>query len=309
MSRMAVVSSMLVISVCVLAVAGHAQLVRLVGPEREMFVYDGDLETDSGGITVTRWGSGEAESVYETTYIGPQVLKVKSQGPYQGIVLHLSRSGDLGDFLASDAGYVDLRLQPAQTRREIEERQQAREERRAGAGGGRAARGGGAARGGRGGAGMRGGGGGAGMRGGREGGGMRGGGGGAGMRGGRGGGGMRGGGGGPGMRGGRGGGGMRGGGGGAGMRGGARRAGGGAAGAAAQQRARPGASESGEAPGAKVFVLKNVRVVLFSDQGMTIADSVPVDVMPKDKHGWTRVSIPLSQFKGIEGATSLRAVG
>ncbi|UCC69313.1 MAG: hypothetical protein JSV79_05205 [Armatimonadota bacterium] len=31
--------------------------------------------------------------------------------------------------------------------------------------------------------------------------------------------------------------------------------------------------------------------------------------MPKDKHGWTRVSIPLSQFKGIEGATSLRAVG
>ena len=101
---------------------GQAQIMRLVGPERQMLLYDGDIQADSGGITVTPWGSGEAESVYDATYVGPQVLKVTSQGPHQGIVLHLKRPADLSDFVSSRFGYLDLRVSPAQTRNQIAER-------------------------------------------------------------------------------------------------------------------------------------------------------------------------------------------
>ena len=79
----------------------QAQIMRLVGPERQTLLYDGDIEADSGGITVTPWGSGEAESVYEATYVGPEVLKVTSQGPHQGIVLHFNRPADLSEFVDS----------------------------------------------------------------------------------------------------------------------------------------------------------------------------------------------------------------
>ena len=319
MSRITAVS--LTLSLCLALVAGvaHAQLTRLVGPERQDVLYDGDLDVDSGGVHVTGWGSGKAESVYEATYVGPEVLKVTSQGPYQGVVLRFARPADVAEFLASGAGYIDLRVQPAQTRGEIQAREQAKEEARArvrttagrGGGGARAGGGGGGMRGG-GGGGM-GGGGGGGMRGGgggmRGGGGGMGGGGGGGMRGG--GGGMRGGGGGM-----RGGGGGMGGGGGGGMRGGggARGGAGGAGGARAPggtraaTRTRPSAAGTGPAE-EKVFLVKGLRVVIFTDQGPVVADSVPVGVMPKDKQGWTPVAIPLSQFRGVEGAKSVRAVG
>ena len=91
-----------------------AQLLGLVGPERETVIYDGDLKLDSGGIEVTPWGSGSYESVYDETYVGPEVLKVTSQGPYQGIVLRLNRPADLTEFTASGHGYLALRVLPAQ---------------------------------------------------------------------------------------------------------------------------------------------------------------------------------------------------
>ncbi len=251
----------------------QAQIMRLVGPERQTLLYDGDLEADSGGITVTPWGSGEAESVYEATYVGPEVLKVTSQGPHQGIVLHFKHPADLSDFVDSRFAYLDLRVSPAQTRGEIAQREQEREERRTrtGAAAGRAGgRGGGI--GGRGG-GMGGRGGGMGGRGG--GGGGRGGGG-----GGR-------------------GGGMGGRGGGMGTRGATRATPGTAAGRIA----------AGGSPEEKIFVLRNLRVVLFTDQGPMIADSVPVGVMPKDAQGWVPVTVPLSQMENIESASTVRAIG
>jgi len=186
---------------------------------------------------------------------------------------------------------------------------------------------GGGARGGMGGGGMMGGG----ARGGMGGGGMRGGGGmmGGGARGGMGGGGMRGGGGmmGGGARGGMGGGGMRGGGGmmgggarggmgGGGMRGGAARGGlmsGAATGRAPTGRAptRPGAPAApGAAPtGEKALTTKNLRLVLFTDEGVIVADPVAIGLQAKDKRGWLPVSVSLARFKGPEGAKQLRAVG
>jgi hypothetical protein len=283
----------------------EAQLARLVGPEQELFLYDGDLQLDSGGIAVSSWGSGTAESVYEASYVGPEVLKVSSQGPYQGIVLHFSRPPDLAEFLNSDAGYLDLRLLPAQAPWDTAQaRERARE--RLGRGGrtaGRTARGGGMRGGGMGGGrggGMRGGGMGGGRGGGMRGGGM-GGGRGGGMRGGGMGGGMRGGG----MRGGRGGG-MRGGGmgggRGGGMRGGRQTVGGGRAGMRPAAGA-PGADEE------KAFSMDNLRLVLFTDRGMGIADQVPVGVLSNDERGWTPVAVPLAQFQGVSEAANLRAIG
>ena len=116
MSRITAVSLILALCLALVAAVAHAQLTRLVGPERQELLYDGDLDLDSGGVDVTGWGSGKAESVYEATYVGPEVLKVTSQGPYQGVVLRIGRPANLTDFLASGAGYIDLRVQPAQTR-------------------------------------------------------------------------------------------------------------------------------------------------------------------------------------------------
>jgi hypothetical protein len=305
MARIAVVcAAVLVVSLALIAGLGNAQLTRLVGPDKEAILYDGDLELDSGGIDVVSWGSGAAEPVYDETYVGPQVLKVTSQGPYQGIVLQLGRPARLKDFLATGNAYVDVRVLPGQPSLEYRRLQEAtlRQQLRAATG----------VRGGRGGGGMRGGGGGrgGGMRGGGggRGGGMRGGGGGrgGGMRGGGGGrgGGMRGGGGGRGggMRGGGGGrgGGMRGGG----MRGGGMR-GGGRAGTTAG-RAPGGAAASTDE---KVFTARNLRLVLFTDEGMVEASAVPVVGASRDKRGWVPVRAALSEMAGAEGAAEVRAVG
>ncbi len=280
----------------------QAQIMRLVGPERQALLYDGDLEADSGGITVTPWGSGEAESVYEATYVGPEVLKVTSQGPHQGIVLHFKHPADLSDFVDSRFAYLDLRVTPAQTRSQIAEREREREERRTrtGTAAGRAGGGRGGAMGGRGG----GGGGRGGAMGGRGGGG----GGRGGAMGGRGGGG----GGRGGAMGGRGGA-MGGRGGGGGGRGGAMGGRGGGTAGRGGTRAAPGTAagriQAGGSLEEKIFVLRNLRVVLFTDQGPMIADSVPVGVMPKDAQGWVPVTVPLSQMENIESASTVRAVG
>jgi hypothetical protein len=301
------IGAVVITGLVVFAVAvGSAQLVQLAGPERKALIYDGDLEMDSGGIQVLSWGSGSAESVHERQYVGPEVLKVTSQGPHQGIVLHLAHPLDMGEFMADPDGYLDLRVLPAQTPRP---RGQLAQPGQPGAGpaGRRGARAGAGGRGG---------------RGGREGamGGMRGGMGGArgGMGGARGGtgegmgrgmgegmGGMRGGArgdmGGPGMGGERGAGGRRG------MRQGTTR------GAAARPGAQPGLRTPGLQPGAaaagNAFTLKNLRLVLFTDRGMLVADPVPVGVLGTDERDWIRVSAALSRFRGAEGAGTLRAIG
>jgi len=279
---------------------GKAQLTNLVGPDRETIFYDGDLQLDSGGVKVLSWGSGEAEAVYEQTYVGPQVLKVTSHGPHQGIVLQFDRPVDLKEFAGSPHAYIDLRVLPGQpslkVRREQEElrRQEARMNRGMGGGG-------------RGGGGMRGGGG-----GGSAAGGMRGGGGGGG-RGGAGGG-MRGGGG-------RGGGSgaVGGAGGGMGGRGGGGRGGGGRGGAGrgggrttTQREPEPEVriqTQVARSSDANVFAARNMRLVLFTDKGQMIADAVPIMVDERDERGWVPVTAPLASLRGSEGATQVRAVG
>ena len=290
MARLAMICCVLICVVALLAAAGRAQVRQLVGPEKEALLYDGDLDLDCGGITVSPWGGGSAEPVYEASYIGPQVLKVTSPGPYEGIVLHLGRPADLSEFSSSQAAYLDLRLLPAQPSWRIEQETQAAQQRAARTGGARAGAGrtggmGGGARGGGMGGGARGGGMGGGARGGGMGGGARGGGVGGGMRGG-----------------------MRGG-----ARGGAGTTRPGAAGAAAQPGRTPAAGAPGTA-GEKAFSLRNLRVVLFTDQGMMVADSIPVGLLAKDSRGWTPVTVSLSQFRGgssqgIQEVGSVRAVG
>jgi hypothetical protein len=308
------------------ALCSRAAVTPLPGRSVEAMLYDGDLTADSGGIKVTYWGSGKAESTHDVQYLGPDVLRVTTEGPYQGVVLQLGRPADLGQFSGMKAALVDIRVKPAVYKRTKEEwLERVAGPQTTGRGGTRAGGtrggGGGARGGGGGGGGMRGGGGGGGgMRGGGGGGGgMRGGGGRRGaapgatrladsegvsyqveltqMRGG--GGGMRGGGGG-GMRG--GGGGTRGGGGG--QRGGQR---GGTRGSQAGGRgSQPGGANAPKEIG---FTAHFMRLVLFTDKGRAVAQSVPIDDQWKDAGGWYRVSYPLSRFVGAQGASRLQAVG
>ena len=89
MARIGMVAGVLAVAAGLALVGAKsvpAQIGGLVGPERETVIYDGDLKLDSGGVDVSPWGSGTYESVYDETYVGPEVLKVTSQGPYQGIL-------------------------------------------------------------------------------------------------------------------------------------------------------------------------------------------------------------------------------
>ena len=291
-----------------------AQLLGLVGPERETVIYDGDLKLDSGGIEVTPWGSGSYESVYDETYVGPEVLKVTSQGPYQGIVLRLNRPADLTEFTASGHGYLALRVLPAQGPKPVVAPSQttggSRQQPTSGRPGSTR---GGTARGRRGGPGAAGGGPMGGLRGpGAAGGGPMGGPRGPGAGGGGPMGGLRG----PGAGGGPMGG-PRGPGAGGGPMGGLRGPGAGGGGPmgglgpGASGPAAPGAPAGapGAAPAANEVRLRHVRVVLFTDAGAMIADGVPVDGSIKDARGWIPVSIALSDFRGAPGSQKVRAVG
>jgi hypothetical protein len=114
--------------------------------------------------------------------------------------------------------------------------------------------------------------------------------------------------------GGMGGGGMRGGGMGGGMGGGGMR-GGGAGTRGGQAGGRQGGRQGGQTPGRptgpqeKALTIKNMRIVLFTDQGQLIADPVPVIATTKDRRGWIPVSVVLARFSGPKGAREIRAVG
>jgi len=81
---------------------------------------------------------------------------------------------------------------------------------------------------------------------------------------------------------------------------------GGIAGGAGRGPTPPGIAREAEE---KAFSLHNLRIVLFTDRGMIVADPVPVGLLPKDNRGWTPVAVPLSQFQGVQDATTVRAVG
>jgi hypothetical protein len=84
---------------------------------RELIVYDGDLAASPAQITLSSWGSGEAQEVYERYYLGPRVIKLKSQGFYQGGVLEFGKPLPLGEWLAEPNAYLELMIFPAQAAR------------------------------------------------------------------------------------------------------------------------------------------------------------------------------------------------
>ncbi len=267
------------------ATRGSAQLASLLGPEKEAMVYDGEVKTDAGGIKLTSWGSGKAEPLSDGLhyFVGPEVLKVSTGGPYQGVVLRLGRPVDLTPFLSSKNGFIELRLMPAQPKRvkltlleKLARRNATNGNRASGNRGPGGASPGGTRSGGGGGRGRMGGavspgtplashrfqveltqgrrgmgeGGGAGMIGGNVG---R-----SGLPGGR-------------------------------------------------PTTGPGtkASEAQEIG----FSAHNLRVVCYTEAGPMVANAIPLEQGTKDDRGWYRVSWPLARFSQVTGASQLQAVG
>ncbi len=79
----------------------------------ELALYDGDAEKDRGGIVLGAWGSGDVSESYEVHYVGPRVLKVLSQGYYQGGVLTWKDPAPLAGFLANPDAYLELWVKPS----------------------------------------------------------------------------------------------------------------------------------------------------------------------------------------------------
>ena len=91
-----------------------AMVVALVVPAcaaQEVMLYNGDLDAD--GSTLSAWGSGYISETYETFYVGPRVLRVLSQGYYQGGVLSLKQPLNWGTFTSDSDAYLELLLKPA----------------------------------------------------------------------------------------------------------------------------------------------------------------------------------------------------
>jgi hypothetical protein len=72
--------------------------------------------------------------------------------------------------------------------------------------------------------------------------------------------------------------------------------------------AGPAGRARGEA-GEKVFTARHLRVVLFTDAGMMVAETPDFGALPRDEQGWVPVAVPLSRFRGATEATTVRAVG
>jgi hypothetical protein len=58
----------------------------------------------------------------------------------------------------------------------------------------------------------------------------------------------------------------------------------------------------------KALTARNLRVVLFTDKGMLVADAVPIGFEARDERGWAPVAVSLAEFKGPKDATQVRAV-
>ena len=91
--------------------------------------------------------------------------------------------------------------------------------------------------------------------------------------------------------------------------GGMRGAAGGTRGAAATRAAPAGPKLRPGETTEKAFTARDLRLVLFTDKGMLIADAVPIGFGPRDERGWVPVTVPLAELKGPAGATQVRAVG
>jgi hypothetical protein len=80
---------------------------------QEVMLYNGDAARDQGGIRFDSWGSGSVSESTTAHYIGPQVLRVLSQGYYQAAVLNFRQPASLTGFLNKDNAYLEMWLKPS----------------------------------------------------------------------------------------------------------------------------------------------------------------------------------------------------
>ena len=80
---------------------------------QELMLYNGDAGRDRGGIRLESWGSGYISETTGAHYIGPQVLRVLSQGYYQAAILGFKDPAPLKDFLGNPNAYLEMWLKPS----------------------------------------------------------------------------------------------------------------------------------------------------------------------------------------------------
>ena len=90
----------------ILSILAVALLMRPPAAHAAAVIYDGDLAATSPQVKVAGWGSGTAEETTETRFIGKGVLRITSQGPYQGVRLELAEGLDLSQQFGDKARYV-----------------------------------------------------------------------------------------------------------------------------------------------------------------------------------------------------------
>ena len=101
--RVIPILSILAVALLMLPPAAHAAAV----------IYDGDLTATSPQVKVEGWGSGTAEETTETRFIGKGVLRITSQGPYQGVRLELAEGLDLSKQFGDKVSYLEMWIRPA----------------------------------------------------------------------------------------------------------------------------------------------------------------------------------------------------
>jgi chitodextrinase len=79
----------------------------------EIMLYDGDASRDRGGVRFESWGSGFVSETTTAHYIGPQVLRILSQGYYQAAVIKFNDPAPLKDFIGNPNAYLEMWLKPS----------------------------------------------------------------------------------------------------------------------------------------------------------------------------------------------------
>jgi len=100
----------IVVVVAVALVA--ASLATAASAAQESVIYSGDLKAGPPGLTLGSWGSGALQEVSEVQFQTGSVLKLTTQGNYQGGRLYLQTPLDISGFASQPNGYIEMQLRP-----------------------------------------------------------------------------------------------------------------------------------------------------------------------------------------------------
>jgi hypothetical protein len=78
----------------------------------EIMLYNGDAQ-ERGGMRFDSWGSGYVGETTTAHYIGPQVLRLLTQGYYQAGVINYNQPVALKEYLGNPNAYLQLWLKPS----------------------------------------------------------------------------------------------------------------------------------------------------------------------------------------------------